>query len=202
MSSMPDNPVSTWSAYYQAAINKPLHPLFLTLEPYLPDSGNAIDLGCGVGHAVVWLANKGWQVDAVDGHEEALRIVASRLGEEEKSRVQLIQERLEDVRIEPATYDVVIAAFSLFFIESREAFLNTWAEIQSGLKPGGYFLGEFLGLNDDWSDRCLVNSRSEVEGFLSKLETVHFEEVDQDGETSVGVDKHWHIFHVIARKPA
>jgi tellurite methyltransferase len=201
MSSIPNNPISTWPDYYQATLSKPLHPLFFTLEPYLPSSGKAIDLGCGVGHAVVWLADKGWQVDAVDGHEDALKIVSSRLSEEGKTRVQLKQERLEDVKLEGDAYDLVVAAFSLFFIESRDALVKTWGQIRGGLKPGGLFIGEFLGLNDDWSDRCLVNTRSEVEGFLSGWEVIHFEEAEQDGQTSQGVPKHWHIFHVIARKP-
>jgi hypothetical protein len=30
---------------------------------------------------------------------------------------------------------------------------------------------------------------------------LHLEEADQDGATSQGTPKHWHVFHVIARKP-
>ncbi|MBC8064457.1 MAG: class I SAM-dependent methyltransferase [Chlorobia bacterium] len=200
MPSLPPNPVSEWSNYFESTISKPLHPLFSTLEPYLPKTGRAADLGCGVGHAVVWLAEKGWQVEAIDGHSQALKIAESRLSADAKERVTLTQTMLEDLGLEPGSYDLVVAAYSLFFVESKEVLTSVWTTIRESLNSGGLFLFELLGPRDDWSNDLLSHDRVEVDALLAGWEVLHFEEVEQDGHTSQGTPKHWHVFHVIARK--
>ena len=37
--------------------------------------GRALDLACGAGRNALWLASRGWEVVAIDGAEEAIRIV-------------------------------------------------------------------------------------------------------------------------------
>lgn len=197
---LPPNPVTSWSDYYQSTLSKPLHPLFSILEPHLLEKGSAIDLGCGVGHAVKWLAGKGWTVTAIDGHEMALEIVQSRLSEKERGRVETRQSMLEDALIEPGMYDLVVASYSLFFVEDKARLAELWNRIQVGLKPGGIFLFELLGLRDDWADRLLTHSADELSGLLKDWEVIHLEEAEQDGHTSQGMTKHWHVYHVIAKK--
>lgn len=200
MPSLPPNPVSEWSDYYHSTLSKPLHPLFSILEPHLPSTGHAIDLGCGVGHAVKWLAEKGWQVDAFDGHPTALEIVASRLDGNSASRVKLCHAMLEEVHLEPASYNLVIAAYSLFFVESKQSLIQVWKMVQAALKPGGLFLFELLGPRDEWSDELLTHDREELDNLLAGWQVLHFEEAEQDGHTSQGTAKHWHVYHVIVRR--
>jgi len=200
MHQIPDNPVSTWEEYFEVTLQKPLHPLFSILEPYLPPTGRAFDLGCGVGHAVVWLANRGWTVDAIDGHPEALRVLASRLSPDEKDRVHMQSSRIEDAELTEMAYDLGIAAYSLFFAESREAFGTLWSRIRTAIKPGGLFVGEFLGVRDDWAGQFISHTDAQVQSLLEEWEVVHLEEAEQDGHTSMGTEKHWHVFHVIARR--
>jgi len=201
MPSLPENPVGEWSDYLQATLGKPLHPLFSILEPHLPQSGKAIDLGCGVGHAVVWLAEKGWEVEAVDGNPDALQTVSERLSDATRRRVKLSESMLEDVSLAPQSYDLVVAAFSLFFIRSREDFDRVWAMIGAALKPGGLLLTTLMGPNDDWAKDMLVHDQSSVDELLSDWHVLVLDEAEQDGYTSQGTPKHWHVFHVIAQKP-
>ena len=42
----------------------------------------------------------------------------------------------------------------------------------------------------------------EAEAFFRDFELAHFEEEDHPGTTKLGEPKHWHIFHIIAKKPA
>jgi SAM-dependent methyltransferase len=198
MSSIPENPVSTWSEYFATVLTKPLHPLFEVLEPYLPGPGRAIDLGCGVGHAVVWLAEKGWDVTAVDVNPEALEIVKSRLTADLEPRVHLMQSAIQDAKIAPDTYDLIVASYSLFFVPPED-FPQVWASIRAGVKAGGLFVGELLGPNDDWAERYFSFSREELDELFEDFEVVHLEEAEQDGMTSVGVPKHWHVYHYILR---
>lgn len=198
---VPPNPVSEWSDYFESTLDKPLHPLFRELEPYLTPIGRALDLGCGVGHAVLWLASKGWEVEAVDGHPEALEVLTKRIDASLRDRISLKEQMLEAATIPRCSYELIIAAYSLFFLQDREAFARVWRRIRAGLKPGGLFLGEFLGFRDDWANELLTHDRRQVRTLLRGLEVLSFEEAEQDGHTSQGTEKHWHVFHVIARKP-
>ena len=45
------------------------------------------------------------------------------------------------------------------------------------------------------------HTREEVEQLLDGLDVEELNEVDEDGATAIGDRKHWHLFHVVARKP-
>jgi len=195
--SIPPNPVSSWQAYFETTATMPLHPLFGELEPYLGEGGRSADLGCGVGHAVLFLARKGFAVDAYDGHVQALETLRRRL--EPGMKVTTHHALLQEIALEPGAYDVVVAAYSLFFLPPAD-FTKTWNGIVAALKPGGLFVGEFLGPNDDWAAQYTTHNAAEVDALLAPFETLHREEVDKDGFVSMGSPKHWHVFHVIGRK--
>jgi len=46
----------------------------------------------------------------------------------------------------------------------------------------------------------VFHSKNQVEELLSELEVLKLEEVDKDGKLANGSPKHWHIFHIIARR--
>ena len=56
---------------------------------------------------------------------------------------------------------------------------------------------------DEWAPAADMTflSRSEVDGLLDSLEVERLVEVEEDGRTAVGTPKHWHLFHVVARRP-
>ncbi|HRK21153.1 MAG TPA: class I SAM-dependent methyltransferase [Fimbriimonadaceae bacterium] len=182
--------------YYQATLQKPLHDIYRILEPHLSPPGVAIDLGCGVGTATLFLAEKGYRVVAMDRERRALEILASRL--EKGMSVDLVQSEMVEFAIPEA--DVIVAGFSLFFLD-QERLKSVWPRLVQSLKPGGLFAGQFLGPHDEWADKghALVDS-SQLRSMLSEFDLLHFEEVDREGTTSVGKPKHWHVFHVVARK--
>ena len=43
-------------------------------------------------------------------------------------------------------------------------------------------------------------ARGEVDDLLGGYEIEQLIEIDEDGPTATGADKHWHLFHVVARK--
>ena len=96
--------------------------------------------------------------------------------------------------------DVLVAGFSLFFLKPNdlEAF---WGKVTESIKPGGLFAGQFLGVKDEWKDQdhALVDA-SKLSQMLEPFELLHYEEVEQEGETVVRQPKYWHIFHVVARR--
>lgn len=44
------------------------------------------------------------------------------------------------------------------------------------------------------------HTREQAERLISDLEIIEFTEEDQGGRIANGTPKHWHVFHIIARK--
>ena len=77
--------------------------------------------------------------------------------------------------------------------------------LKASLNPGGIFVGQFFGVNDTWNtpdSSMTFFTREQAQKQLEGLDIVEFEEEDQDGATADGTPKHWHVYHVIARRPA
>jgi SAM-dependent methyltransferase len=65
-----------WNARYrsrEAIDDEPAQLLVDATRELAP--GRALDLACGAGRNAAWLARQGWDVVAIDGAEEAIRIV-------------------------------------------------------------------------------------------------------------------------------
>lgn len=182
--------------YYQAVLQKPLHDVYRLLEPHLPNSGIAVDLGCGVGKASLFLAAKGLEVFAIDLQPRAIELLTERIPEGAR-----IHAEVADMGVWPIpACDVLVAGFSLFFL-NHDAFADLWPRIVDAIKPGGHFAGQLLGPHDEWADKGhAVFDVDAVRTLFREFDLVHFEEVDREGETSIGRPKHWHVFHVVARR--
>ena len=65
-----------WNERYRSREELDHEPasLLVTAALSLPP-GRALDLACGAGRNAVWLAERGWEVVAIDGASEAIRIV-------------------------------------------------------------------------------------------------------------------------------
>jgi len=72
----------------------------------------------------------------------------------------------------------------------------------SSLREGGRFSGQLFGNRDEWAnDPALTfHARTEAEELLDAFELEHFSEVEEDSTTAIGDPKHWHVFHVVARR--
>ncbi len=62
----------------EAAHEKPPSPLIEQIASTLPP-GRALDLACGTGRNALWLADRGWNVTAVDGSPAAIEILRDRI---------------------------------------------------------------------------------------------------------------------------
>src|SRR5688572_21326845 len=105
------DPTDTWHRYFAATTDRPVHPIFDSLEPFLPGTGDAVDLGCGAGRGTIWLLEHGLHVQAVDSSEEALDLLRSKLPV--SADVEVVLSTFQDLEL--STYDVAVACFTLFF---------------------------------------------------------------------------------------
>ena len=192
-----------WAAYYQQLRERPpRRTLLKALDLFgeAPSDALAVDLGCGDGRDIVELLRRGWHVVAVDAEPEALRQLAAR-NLPGADRITFLQARLEEVPL-PLGVRLVNSSFAMPLCEP-DAFRTLWQRIREALPPGGRFCGQWYGERDSWRGRPGMTflEKNEAQALLDGLEIEMFEEEEADGVTPRGNPKHWHIFHVVARKP-
>jgi hypothetical protein len=138
-------------------------------------------------------------VVAVDAEPEALRQLAAR-NLPNGERITPITARFEDVPL-PIGVQLVNSSFALPLCEP-EHFHALWTRIYEALPSGGRFSGQWYGPRDSWMGRPGMTflDRDAALGLLVGFDVEMFEEEEADGTTPRGNAKHWHIFHIVARK--
>ena len=203
MSQAPDRSAG-WAAYYQQLRDRPpRRTLLRALDLFGPAPADAlaIDLGCGDGRDIVELLRRGWRMVAVDSEPEALRQLAAR-NLPGADRITPINARFKEVPL-PLGVQLVNSSFAMPLCEP-EAFRTLWTRIREALPAGGRFSGQWYGVRDSWHGRRGMTflERDDALALLDGLEIEMFEEEEADGVTPRGNPKHWHIFHIVARKLA
>ena len=185
-----------WTRYYDAAGVDPRATLLDALARF-DEPGFAVDLGCGTGRDTFELLRRGWRVLAIDAQEEALRRLRAAVGGYERLETQVTT--FEDVALPPC--DLVNASFALPFCPP-DRFEELWARIGDALRPGGRFCGQLFGDRDGWAGNSAItfHTRADVERLLAGYDAERLDEEEEDSTTVVGDAKHWHLFHVVARK--
>ena len=114
-----------WNERYRNREQLDAEPADLLVETAaaLPP-GRALDLACGAGRNAAWLAERGWEVVALDGAEEAIKLVPPGID----AKVFDL-EAGRPLPFEDASFDLVLILFYLH----RPLF----AEARRVLRPGG-----------------------------------------------------------------
>jgi SAM-dependent methyltransferase len=94
--------------------------------------GRALDLGCGVGRAAIWLAEQGWRVTGVDYSEVALR-----LARERRADLDWVLADLREYEPEHAAFDLVLVLYVHLPAAERRVLLT---HATAALAPGGTLL--------------------------------------------------------------
>jgi SAM-dependent methyltransferase len=187
-----------WDEYYQRIQGRKPRQLLLNVLEKFEAPLHAIDLGCGDGTETVVLLERGWHVLAVDGEPAAIKRLLGKVAAEHQARLQTQVAKFKDVVLSPA--DLIHASLSIPFCEP-EYFDVLWQKINSAIKPGGRFAGQFFGVKDSWAVNTdmTFHTEDQVRARFVGFEIESFHEMDEDGTATSG-PKHWHMFTVIARK--
>jgi len=188
--------VKDWSRYYASSGDSPRETLVEAATRF-DAPGLAVDLGCGNGRDTVELLRRGWRVIAIDAEPQAIELLRSRAGDDPRLETQV-------ARFADATWpdvELVTASWSLPFCPPPR-FPGFWRRIVSSLREGGRFCGQLFGDRDGWAptEDITFLPRDRAEALFEEFELERFEEVEEDSHTVTGEPKHWHVFHVVARK--
>ena len=188
-----------WAKFYQHTRERPAWPRLTRAASLVPRKGRALDLGCGAGRDTRYLLEQGFEVTAVDADANAMTILATFPQE----RLRAVRSSFGDLPFE--RYDLINAHFSLPFLP-REQFYAVFGKVREALNPRGIFVGQFFGIHDQWNtpeqaSTMTFLTREEALQALEGLDVIEFEEEDVDSVVADGSPKHWHVFHIIARRP-
>jgi SAM-dependent methyltransferase len=208
----------TWARFYDAAGDDPRETLLAALERFdaEPREGAklfGVDLGCGTGRDTAELLRRGWRVLAIDSQADAVERLLGR-GDVDGTAAGRLETKVAS--FEDAVWpdaDLVNSSFALPFCPPQH-FGPVWARIVASLRPGGRFCGQLFGDRDEWASgpaaasfqdwasppAMSFHTSEEIQGLLRGFDVEQLDEVDQDGTTALGDPKHWHLFHIVARK--
>jgi tellurite methyltransferase len=143
--------------------------------------GLALDIAAGEGRHSVYLAKKGFQVDAVDISSVGLR-KASKLAAENGVKIKTVNADLNKYKIQPDHYAVILN----FYYLQRSLF----PQIVAGLKKGGVLVFETNTMdqlknpNGKDFEREYLLQPGELKKAFSELEILYYAETN-DGKNAV-----------------
>ncbi|MBC7771427.1 MAG: class I SAM-dependent methyltransferase [Pyrinomonadaceae bacterium] len=196
-----------WDGYFKAVLGKPPRDTLLkALEHFDADPPStphttrlAVDLACGEGRDTLELLNRGWRVHAIDMTRSGLDMLNQRVKPEQKHLLQTQLATFAASRWDAC--DFLNCSYALPFCPPAD-FDELWQRIVMSIKPGGRFAGQLFGERDTWSrsSHTLGHTRTQVEQLLSVFHVEMLNEEEKDDKTSMGDFKHWHVFHIVAKK--
>ena len=135
--------LSEWNERYRSREEIGGEPAQLLVEAAsaLPP-GRALDLACGAGRNAVWLASRGWDVVAIDGAAEAIRVVHEH-GPAIDARVMDL-ERDAPLPFDDQSFDLVAILYYLhrpLFAEARRVVRRGGLVVCAVKMRGTYRLG-------------------------------------------------------------
>lgn len=192
-----------WPGYFASVLGKGAREtLVAALDGFDREGftgGLSVDVAAGEGRDTLELLGRGWRVVATDGHPDAFPLLWARVPEALKPRLETVLVDFAQMQIPPC--DLVNASFALPFCEPRHL-PALWNRIVAAIRPGGRFAGQFFGDRDTWAslpDRT-HHTQDQVLQMLSGFDIEMMTVEERDDAPEVRNPKHWHLFHVVARR--
>lgn len=152
----------------------------------------AIELGCGKGRNVIWLAKQGISSTGIDFSKTAIeeaRKRAERVGLENKTTFYY-HDATTHWDFPDRSFDLVIDCFATTDIESVEGRKFAASEMVRILRPGGFLLSYLLSPQDEYHAQTIKESPAAEKGAFLHPKTGKFEktfDLDEIEEMYKGV---------------
>ena len=193
-----------WAAYYRHTQGREPRPLFVKGMAAVVAAGirtgRAVEIGFGDGTESLALLRAGWHVMAIDPTPVAADALRAAVAAADAPRLEIVTASAEAAEL-PA-FDLLYAGYALSFI-APGSFPAFWTNVRDRLRPGGFVVVNVFGTRDTWADDPGMTfvTREDVDRMVEGLDALAIDEEDADGDSFAG-RKHWHVFDIVARRPA
>ncbi len=115
---------------------------------YMHPNMRVLELGCGTGTIAIAHAPFVKQIDAIDVSSNMLVIAKEKSIASNINNITFTQAKMEDMQIDPETYDMVMAHSILHLLDDKDAAI---AHIFKMLKPEGIFVSSTACIDNHWA---------------------------------------------------
>lgn len=195
-----------WEEYFHNNLTKtdPHKTLLLAFTYFQMEDktkGRAADLGTGTGRDALFLLKEGWNVLAIDSEQLAIDILLKRSDPSYQERLKAEVTSFSNMNL-PDDLDLINAGYSLPFCCPQD-FPACWNTIVNHLAIGGRFAGHFFGKEDEWanSPSLTILSQDAIKKLFIENFVIEYLQIE-DGliPSADGKIKHWHVYHIVAKK--
>ena len=188
-----------WQEYITKTKTGKPRPLLVEAAALVQEKGEVLDLGSGAMNDAKFLVAAGFRhITAVDKStppEDVLKDIPP-------GSISFIRSTFETFDFPAEKYSLVNAQYALPF-NPHDSFDAVFSKIIKSLRPGGIFVGQFFGTRDEWNtsqNQMTFHTEDQARQLLSPLQVIAFTEEEKDAPTALNGQKHWHVFHFIARR--
>lgn len=191
--------MSDWKEYITKTKTQPPAELLKKAIEECENKDLALDLGPGAFNDTKFLLKSGFKkIIAVDIANEGLEFVKTLKSE----KFEFVNSTFDKFSFENYKFDLINAQFSLPF-NPPDTFSKMFEKLKSSLNTDGIFCGQFFGKRDKWNNgknALTFHTLTDILVLLTGMEIIELEEDEEDRAPVIGDVKHWHIYHIIARK--
>ncbi len=166
------------------------HKLLIDLTAKIK-AGKALDLACGTGRNAIFLAEKGFQVTAVDNSKIGIEIAKQRAAEKSlKIDFRVADLEKDEFNLQENRYDLICD----FYYLQR----NLFPKIKTALKPNGIIIAAIHIYGEGEEAGEFLLKEGELKEFFKDFEILHYHETSK---TDKDAGKHHHrTAEIIAKK--
>jgi tellurite methyltransferase len=151
--------------------------------------GKVLDLACGTGRNTLWLAERGWNVTAVDAASAAIEILQTRAAERSLKINAIVADlEKEEFEIEPSRWDFIAICYYL----QR----NLFEPAKRGVVPGGLLLAIVHIMEPGEEESPFRLRPGELEKYFAGWKILHYHE----GKANDAAHRRA-VAEIVARKP-
>lgn len=138
-----------------------------------------LDLTCGTGSQVLWLAKHGYQVTGSDLSPNLLKISKSK-AQKEKIKVKLLEGDMYTIRV--GQFDAAITIFNAVGHLTKASFEKAMRNIHRNLNKGGLYIFDIFNLNSI-NANVLANMKIDVAKTVgnTKIHHVQYSKLNRNG---------------------